>query len=142
MTKHLSPFITTIALLSALPAQALDINVAVTGLKSDAGSLVLKVYDSEQTWLSDDTVALEERDLAPGDSGQTVSIPVQLKPGRYGLSVYHDKNSNGKLDSNFIGIPKEPVGLSNDHRPKFGPPRFEKAAIDIERDQVVDISLD
>jgi uncharacterized protein (DUF2141 family) len=50
-----------------------------------------------------------------------------IAPGDYGVSVFHDENSNGKLDSNFIGIPKEGVGASNDAAGKFGPPKFDDA---------------
>jgi uncharacterized protein (DUF2141 family) len=51
-----------------------------------------------------------------------------IAPGRYAVSVFHDENSNGKMDTNFIGIPKEGVGASNDAKGRFGPPKFEAAA--------------
>ena len=44
---------------------------------------------------------------------------------------YGDINANGKLDSNFIGIPKEPVGFSNNCKGKFGPPKYEDCAFKI-----------
>lgn len=43
----------------------------------------------------------------------------------------HDENGNGKLDSNWLGIPSEPVGASNDARGQFGPPSFEDAAFEL-----------
>ena len=39
----------------------------------------------------------------------------------------HDENSNGKLDRNFVGMPKEGVGASNDAKGSFGPPKFADA---------------
>lgn len=48
----------------------------------------------------------------------------QLASGRYAASVYLDENGNGKLDSGMFGIPKEPVGASNNPRSRLGPPRF------------------
>jgi outer membrane protein len=62
--------------------------------------------------------------------------------GRYALVVYHDQNANRKLDSNFIGIPKEAIGFSNAYRPK-GPPSFEPAAIALGDDEnrVIDLQL-
>jgi len=42
--------------------------------------------------------------------------------------VFHDENSNGKLDTNFIGMPKEGVRASNDAKGHMGPPKFEAAA--------------
>jgi uncharacterized protein (DUF2141 family) len=43
-------------------------------------------------------------------------------------SVFHDENSNGKLDTNFMGIPREGVGASNDAKGHLGPPKFNAAA--------------
>ena len=48
--------------------------------------------------------------------------------GTYAVSVFHDENSNGKLDTNFMGIPREGVGASNDAKGHLGPPKFDAAA--------------
>ena len=49
-------------------------------------------------------------------------------PGKYAVSVFHDENSNGKMDTNFVGMPKEGVGASNNAKGHFGPPKFDAAA--------------
>ncbi len=54
-----------------------------------------------------------------------------IKPGEYALLVYFDENDNGRIDKNFIGIPKEPLGFSNRYRPK-GPPSYARAAFILE----------
>ena len=48
-----------------------------------------------------------------------------LPAGDYMISVYHDRNGNGKLDFNLLHIPKEPYGFSNDARGRMGPPSWE-----------------
>ncbi len=45
----------------------------------------------------------------------------KLNPGDYVALTFHDKNRNGKLDSNFLGVPVEPFGFSNDVRPQILP---------------------
>jgi uncharacterized protein (DUF2141 family) len=50
-----------------------------------------------------------------------------IAPGTYAVSVYHDENSNDKLDTNFLGIPREGVGASNNARGHMGPPKFDSA---------------
>ena len=50
-----------------------------------------------------------------------------VAPGDYAVAVFHDENSNGRLERNFMGIPKEGVGASNDAKGKFGPPKFDDA---------------
>lgn len=46
----------------------------------------------------------------------------------YATSVFHDENSNGELDTNFMGIPREGVGASNGAKGHLGPPKFDAAA--------------
>ncbi|HKJ84236.1 MAG TPA: DUF2141 domain-containing protein [Mariprofundaceae bacterium] len=51
-----------------------------------------------------------------------------IPPGTYAMAVIHDENMNGKLDTNWLGIPKEGYGFSNDARAKLGPPSFSAAS--------------
>jgi hypothetical protein len=53
-----------------------------------------------------------------------------LSYGRYGISLYHDENANGKMDKNLMGIPKEADGFSNNAKGFFGKPdfKFDRAA--------------
>ena len=48
-----------------------------------------------------------------------------LPPDRYAVSVYLEENNNKKLDTNFLGIPKEPVGGSNNPKSRMGTPHFD-----------------
>lgn len=61
---------------------------------------------------------------------QVVMVPADsLPPGRYAVQVAYDKNVNGQLDRNALGIPVEPVGFSNGAVGRFGPPSFGQAAV-------------
>lgn len=51
--------------------------------------------------------------------------------GEYAIAVYHDKNENGELDSNLLGIPKEAYGFSNNARGRFGPASWKDAHFSI-----------
>ena len=102
------------------------IKVVVVGLHSDEGMVGCSLFSSadgfpgvpaKATKLA--TAKIENRQAVCNFSGVT--------PGDYGVSVFQDENSNGKLDSNFLGIPKEGVGASNDAPAKFGPPKFDDA---------------
>jgi len=61
------------------------------------------------------------------ENGQAVCVFGDVAPGNYAIAVFHDNNGNGKLDRNFIGMPKEGVGASNGAVGKFGPPKFDDA---------------
>jgi uncharacterized protein (DUF2141 family) len=44
-------------------------------------------------------------------SGYAVCDFPDVKEGTYAIAVFHDENSNGKLDTNFMGMPSEGVKL-------------------------------
>jgi len=52
-----------------------------------------------------------------------------IPPGTYALAVIHDENMNGKLDTQWLGIPTEGYGFSNDVRARFGAPSFTAASV-------------
>ncbi|HYP77878.1 MAG TPA: DUF2141 domain-containing protein [Polyangiaceae bacterium] len=51
----------------------------------------------------------------------------QVPKGVYGISAFHDENSNMKLDTNFLGMPTEDYCASRNARGTFGPPSFDDA---------------
>jgi uncharacterized protein (DUF2141 family) len=63
--------------------------------------------------------------------GDTVIYFTGVAPGRYAVSLYHDVNDNGSLDTDFFGRPTEPYGFSHDVDATFGAPSFKDAAIDV-----------
>ena len=65
----------------------------------------------------------------------------EVVPGTYAVAVHHDANANGKMDTNFLGIPNEGYGVSNDPRPRFRAPRFEEARVVVSRDTALVIRM-
>jgi uncharacterized protein (DUF2141 family) len=101
--------------------------VEITGLKEATGNVYIAVYDSDSTWLSDETVMNKKISIAEALDGELVRAELLLPPGEYALSVFYDEDNNGELNTNFIGMPKEPIALSNNAVAKFGPPSYEDA---------------
>lgn len=62
-------------------------------------------------------------------------IILTLKPGVYALSAFIDTNENGKLDKNFIGIPKEPYCFSNNFTPLFTAPEFADCSFNFQKNE-------
>lgn len=67
----------------------------------------------------------------PAQAGETTVVVKDVPPGTWAVLAYQDENGNNELDRNLIGIPKEAYGFSRDARGKFGPPKFEDAAIEV-----------
>jgi uncharacterized protein (DUF2141 family) len=51
--------------------------------------------------------------------------------GMYAVCVFHDENDDKKINTNFIGIPTEGVGVSNNAKGHFGPPKFDDAKFNL-----------
>ena len=109
------------------PALAPTCGSIATNVKSDQGKLYVWVYDKKDDWLSDRYRTQKSVAVAGNRTGDTVTVELLLPAGEYALSIFQDVNDDGKLERNFIGIPKEPAGLSNNLRPRFGPPKYKDA---------------
>jgi uncharacterized protein (DUF2141 family) len=135
-TRWFLPFVVTIFLATPAPAGQSALRVVATNVKSDQGTIVVWVYDNADHWLSD-RWRTQKAVAVPGNrTDDSVTLELDLPPGDYAFSVFQDLDDDGKLARNFIGIPKEPAGLSNNLRPKFGPPKFADAKFTIGDDPV------
>jgi uncharacterized protein (DUF2141 family) len=133
----------TMALLTlaiAAPAPAATLSVTVDEIAVQQGQLKLALYDSESAWKGEAKPRAGHLAQPDGDATLEFSF-ADLPPGRYAVRVMHDENGNGKLDSNFLGIPKEGYGASNN--PKvMRAPHFDEAAFDLgEEDLAITIIL-
>lgn len=60
-----------------------------------------------------------------------------LSASSYAIAVHHDKNNDGKVNTNFIGIPKEPMRALNGAKGKMEPPKFAEAAITLAHETII-----
>jgi uncharacterized protein (DUF2141 family) len=66
----------------------------------------------------------------------------ELTYGDYAIAIYQDENGNGKLDTGTFGVPKEPFAFSNNFKPRFGGPDFEKCKFTVNQtEQTVNIEM-
>jgi uncharacterized protein (DUF2141 family) len=130
-----------IACMGALctPATATDLTVRVEGIREARGTIRLELDGSAAAWDNkEEPTALGS---APAVIGAVTYTFKGLPRGRYAVGVYHDANDNGKLDMNFLGIPKEDFGISNDPN-LMRKPTFEESHVDVgDADQHITIHL-
>jgi uncharacterized protein (DUF2141 family) len=103
-----------------------SIRVMVVGFHSNIGEADCVLFGSPEGFPSDSRIAMK-RTKSKIENKQAVCTFDGVAAGDYAVSVFHDENSNGTLDRNFIGMPKEGVGASNDAAGKMGPPKFNDA---------------
>ena len=102
------------------------IHVEITGLRSNAGQVLCALYSSADGFPTKPDKAVAKAKSAIADRTASCEF-AGVAAGTYAVSVVHDENSNGKLDRNFIGMPKEGVGASNNAKGHMGPPKFDAA---------------
>jgi uncharacterized protein (DUF2141 family) len=125
---------------ASLGAQPLRLTVKLKGFKSEKGAVYVALFDQAAAFPKNPEKAIAtQRGLIKGGTA-TVEFR-DLKPGTYAVSAYHDANDNGKMDTNFIGIPKEPTGASNDAKGRMGPPSFKDAQFSLSAPATVSISM-
>jgi uncharacterized protein (DUF2141 family) len=113
--------------------------VHVKNVDSASGHVKVAVYDSDETFLSFDGVL--KTGTAPAHEGIVTMQIVDIPIGEYALAVFHDENGNGKLDTNWLGIPKEKVAFSRAKMKTFGPPRYKECAFRVTSDYEISIDL-
>jgi outer membrane protein len=100
--------------------------------------LVFQVYDSPTAFGDFRDPVKEVRTTVRADAEYLID---DIPAGNVALLVYVDENRNGLIDKNFIGIPKESLGMSNGYRPK-GPPVFERAMLAVAEGDSLNIGID
>ncbi len=112
--------------------------VTIVGFESDAGQARVALWDSAEGYPTDGNYLVAVSvDIAGGTARLEFA---DIAAGDYALSVFHDQNDDGELDTGFMGRPKEPIGASNDARGRFGPPKYKDARFEVDQ-AVVELTI-
>lgn len=117
-----------VLLLNESWGQTASLEVKVNNIKSQTGTIRVGLFTNEKDFLKN---AVMGKVVKP-QGNEIVVVFENLEPGDYALSVIHDENENGILDSNGLGIPIEGFAFGNNAMGAFGPPSFGKAKTKIE----------
>ncbi len=103
-----------------------ELRVRVVGLES-AGAVRLALFESEAHMEAEQPFAGSFQKA----SGTEMTLVFEVPEGVWGITGFYDKNENGVLDTNLVGMPTEPYAFSNNARGEFGPPSFEQIAFEV-----------
>ncbi|MCP4312947.1 MAG: DUF2141 domain-containing protein [Bacteroidetes bacterium] len=107
------------------------LEITFTGIRNSKGMIAVGINNSPEGWP-------RKPDMDPnwkktGIKNGTMTVKVEgLEYGTYAVSMLDDENSNLEMD-NFIGMPKEGFGFSNDAKVKMSPPKFEECSFEINK---------
>ena len=106
--------------------------IEFTGLNNNKGKVLAGLYNDLKKFPKENQ-ALQNLKEAP--KNKKCIIKAQNLPyGNYALAAMHDENESGNMDFNFIGLPTEIYGFSNNKRPGLlGPPRFKSCMFKIDK---------
>ncbi len=131
MKKLLTTFLVGYAFTAQ--SQNISLIVNVKKFKNNDGLAYVMLQDQTQKSLQQQWIKIEEN--------ETQAIFKNLKSGKYAVRSYHDENNNKKMDTDFLGIPKESWGCSNNVRPPLSAPKFEDMIFVLEKDETITINM-
>lgn len=103
-----------------------SVRVQIQGIESTSnGPLVIMLFATADGFPVAPSKAISKGRVSATSSSANYTFE-DVAPGQYAVAVFQDSNENGTVDSNFLGMPKEPVGASN--HSKFGRPNFSQCA--------------
>ena len=123
------------------PSQGKSIHVHVHGLRNAAGTVKVVLYgpDPKSFLVKGEKTDTEREPAIKGDMTLCVAAP---EDGRYAVVVYHDENDNHKFDRNWIGLPTEGFGVSNNPSLFLAAPTFEESSFEVTGDMTsVDVDM-
>lgn len=132
--------IKVLLLFVVLKMQAQKENVLIVnfvGMQSDTGAVYLGLHNKEEEFLKKrfrDAKAIIK-------DGKAQARFEGIPDGFYSISSFHDVNDNEKLDMNFVGVPKEPYGISNDAIGFMGIPKYKDAKFEFVNYKEITITM-
>jgi len=117
-------------------ANTKNITLEIRNVITDGGKLYVSVSLNEASYKASKPELTFE--IIP--TNNTVRQNLQLPTRECAFTVYQDTNNNGKMDTGFLGIPKEPAGISN-WSGKGPPGNYNKQKVDLNTVDTVTVEL-
>jgi len=130
--------LTSFFLSQAQEKESNTITVTISGMKSDKGAVYVALYNSEKDFLKKNF----KGNIVKVTDTHATAIFENIENGIYAISVFHDENDNKKMDTKIFGIPKEPIGTSNNATGFMGPPKFKDAKFNVTADVTIPIKVE
>jgi uncharacterized protein (DUF2141 family) len=135
------PMITMCVFGAGSAAVAADVTVKMTGFRNQTGPALVYLWKAPDGFPKDtDKAAVTKKVQIEGTA--VTAVFTNVDPGTYAVSVTHDENSNGKMDTGFMGKPKEGYGASNNPKNKMSAPNFDQCKFAVDQSgKTLDIEM-
>ena len=116
-----------------------QLTIKISNIQKFKGEIKIGVFNQETNFLKEG-FAIKNYSIKV-DKNTAVMTITDLPKGEYAITMYHDENSDNECNRNFIGIPKEAYGFSNNIKPKFGPPKYKDCKFVFSEDKTLNIKM-
>jgi uncharacterized protein (DUF2141 family) len=102
-----------------------DLVLIIKGFENEEGKALIALANTEENYESKSEAYRSAKiDIKNGEAHFSFK---DLPFGEYAIKVFHDEDDDGELDTNFLGMPTEDYGFSNNARGSFGPAGWQDA---------------
>jgi len=133
-------FILILGSFSFLKSERTSVELKIHGVTELKGNLMIAIYKS-----ADKFPKFGKGDINVVHKVQTKISSIHISDlevgTTYALAVFHDVNENKFLDKNFLGMPEEKYGFSNDARGTFGPPYYREASFTVSNQHKLSVTI-
>jgi uncharacterized protein (DUF2141 family) len=116
-----------------------QLTIKIENIEALEGDIRIGVFNTSENFLKQG-FTFKKYKIPVKNTTETIIID-DLPKGEYAFMLYHDKNADGKMNRNLLGIPKEPFGFSNNVRPKMAKPNFEECKVILKENLELQIRL-
>ena len=112
--------------MAAEAQQGNTINVAVSGIRDNTGTIRCGLFNSADSFPKDgkEIQGVE----APIANGQATCTFSNVTPGTYAVAYFKAAPGQTKMKTGMLGMPQDPYGFSRNATIGMGPPSFNSAA--------------
>ncbi len=110
-----------------------ELTLVVNNIRNNKGRLAAQLLNEEELQTEGKHIYIS------GENASTVfhNIP----QGKYAIRIFHDENQNGKMDFNWIKIPKEGYGFSGNPKNSFKSPDIKELLFELDSDKKITIKM-
>lgn len=123
---------------ASVQAQICTLTVKINGISDINGNIRIGLYNNAEKFPD---VGGEYKVYKFNVTATAMTYSISLPQGTYALALFHDENSDGECNTNWLGIPTEGYGFSNNVKPVISAPSFDDVKITVNKNMTISIDL-
>jgi len=132
-----------LGILSASKLPDTDVIIQFLNVRGEKGNMLISLYDAPEQFPYKPKWRYMISKTKLKEQGNKYPIR-EVKSGKYAIAIFDDENCDTVMQKNFLGMPKEGYGFSNNIKPSIrGAPSFEECTFPVNdgKENIVKIEL-